>query len=216
MWRPWLDAALVLLWAPTCAACGAPLDAPSCGCVCARCWREVAEARDLPAPAEGLRTAAIGPHDGALRQVVHALKYDGRRSLVRPLGALLRQRARAVLAGADLAVPVPLHPARLRARGFNQAAALAAHLGLPVIPALRRCRRTRAQADLPAQERHANVRGAFAATRRARAVDGRVVVLVDDVYTTGATVEACAAVLREVGAREVRVVTATRVAPPRA
>jgi ComF family protein len=115
-----------------------------------------------------------------------------------------------VLAGADAAVPVPLHRRRLRTRGFNQAAELARHLRLPLCHALRRVRATPSQTDLPAAERHANVRNAFALARRVD-VRGKCLVLVDDVSTTGATLEACARVLRDAGAREVRAVIAARV-----
>ena len=125
-------------------------------------------------------------------------------------------------------MPVPLHAARRRARGFNQAHDLAAGLGLPVLGALRRVRATAAQTSLSAGARRRNVRGAFALAplgrcglpwpaspriRRAamaEAVAGRVVVLVDDVMTTGATLDACAAVLRAAGAAEVRAVTVAR------
>jgi ComF family protein len=141
---------------------------------------------------------------------VHALKYDGRRSLARPLAALMKSRGTEVLKGADACVPVPLHRARHRRRGFNQAAELAGHLGLPVIPALRRTRRTASQTDLPAAQRYANVRGAFELARRTN-VCGMVLVLVDDVSTTGATLDACARVLLDAGAREVRALTAARV-----
>jgi predicted amidophosphoribosyltransferase len=95
-------------------------------------------------------------------------------------------------------------------RGFNQAADLACHLGLPVVHALRRRRATPSQTDLPAARRHANVRRAFALKRTAD-VRGLRIVLVDDVSTTGATLEACARVLIDSGAREVRAVTAARV-----
>jgi ComF family protein len=141
---------------------------------------------------------------------VHALKYDGRRSVARPLAALLRRHGRAVLEGADLVVPVPLHRSRRRARGFNQAAEIARHLPLPMSLALKRVRATVSQTDLPAAQRHANVRGVFALTSRAR-VRGAVVVLVDDVSTTGATLDACARALVDGGAREVRALTAARV-----
>jgi ComF family protein len=141
---------------------------------------------------------------------VHALKYDGRRSLGRELAAMLRVSCAAILAGADAVVPVPLHRRRLRSRGFNQAAEIARHLDLPVWRALDRVRATPSQTDLPAARRHANVRNAFALARRPD-VRGRCVVLVDDVSTTGATLHACARVLREAGAREVRAVTAARV-----
>jgi predicted amidophosphoribosyltransferase len=137
----------------------------------------------------------------------------------------MREAGRDVLAGAGAAVPVPLHWFRRRQRGFNQAALLAAGLGLPVCHALRRSRRTRAQAGLPAGERHVNVSGAFSLAWRCRwprlrrlaggaprRLDGLVVVLVDDVSTTGATRDACARVLLDAGVREVRLLTVARVA----
>ena len=108
------------------------------------------------------RARAVGGYDGALRAIVHALKYEGRRSLAQPLAELMRIRGADMLTGADWAVPVPLHPSRRRERGFNQAADLARHLGVPVRQALRRHRATRTQTGLPAARRHRNVRGAFA------------------------------------------------------
>jgi ComF family protein len=120
----------------------------------------------------------------------------------------------AIVAGCDAAVPVPLHGARLRSRGFNQAHDLACHVGLPVVRALRRTRHTHTQTTLPAGERHANVAGAFAPTRAAARLRGTTVLLIDDVRTTGATLEACAVVLREAGVCEVRALTAARVASP--
>ena len=116
-----------------------------------------------------------------------------------------------MLTGATWIVPVPLHASRRRARGFDQAADLARHLGLPVSRALRRVRATAVQASLPAARRHANVRDAFAATRAARDLSGAVVVLVDDVCTTGATLDACARALKDAGIAEVRALTAARV-----
>ena len=153
---------------------------------------------------------AIGAYDGTLGALIHALKYEGRRSLGRPLARLMVQAGAELLESADIATPVPLHRSRALERGFNQSEILARRLGVPVLLALRRTRRTPSQTDLPAAKRHANVRGAFAMARGVT-VDGKVVVLVDDVSTTGATLEACAAVLLEAGAREVRALTAARV-----
>ncbi len=216
-----LDALVSVVIAPDCAACGCPLDAPTDGPVCRDCWAGV---HRFPA-AKGGTEAAAGPYEGRLRDIIHAFKYDQRRTLARPLAALMREAGRDVLRDADAAVPVPLHWARCRRRGFNQASLLASGLGLPVLHALRRRRRTRAQAGLPAGERRVNVAGAFTLawryrwpwlrpiTRRAGTLlNGLTVVLVDDVCTTGATRDACARVLLDAGVREVRLLTAARVA----
>jgi ComF family protein len=226
-----------VLFAPSCAACGELLDHPSHGPVCDACWRSILPltpplcdscgdplpswrefsvplgrcARCRRAPRFLDRARAVGDYDGRLRAIVHALKYEGRRSLARPLAALMRERGAALVEAADVAVPVPLHPSRRRHRGFNQAADLARHVGMPVSHALRRVRATATQTGLPAAQRHRNVRGAFALTRRVRDVIGRTVLLIDDVSTTGATLEACARVLKEAGARQVLALTAARV-----
>ena len=158
-------------------------------------------------------------YQGELRGIVHAFKYDGRRSLARPLGRLLREAGAGLLAGADAVVPVPLHPWKRVQRGFNQSADLARALELPVRFVLRRTRPTRTQAGLTPGQRRRNVSGAFALAtwpwRSSRAdVGGRTLVLVDDVMTTGATLDACARVLKQAGAREVRVLTLARALPP--
>jgi predicted amidophosphoribosyltransferase len=104
-----------------------------------------------------------------------------------------------------------LHASRTRPRGFNQAADIARHIGLPAVAALHRVRATVAQASLPAGRRHGNVRGAFVVTAAARTLRGKIVVLIDDVSTTGATLDACAATLKAAGVGEVRALTAARV-----
>jgi ComF family protein len=230
------DAVLSVLLAPACAACARPLGAPTRGPVCAACWNAivpitppVCDACGDPLPSwrtisvecgrcprcrrrdpQLARARAIGAYDGALRTIIHALKYDGRRSVAKPLAALLAQHGAAVLQSADLVVPVPLHRSRQRVRGFNQAVEIARHLPAPSAPMLTRIRATSSQTDLPAARRHANVRDAFA-LRRGAQVHNLVVVLVDDVSTTGATLDACARVLRAAGAREVRALTLARV-----
>jgi len=153
---------------------------------------------------------AIGSYDGSLRAIVHALKYGKRRSIARPLAARMRAYTGDVLVHSDIVVPVPLHRSRRRLRGFNQAEELAKYLGIPRQLALRRRRATPSQTDLPAAQRHRNVREAFALARGAD-VRGLRVAIVDDVCTTGATLEACARVLRESGAADVRAITAARV-----
>jgi ComF family protein len=115
---------------------------------------------------------------------------------------------------ADCVVPVPLHWRREHWRGFNQARELSRHLHLPVVDALVRTRSTRPQIELAAERRRANVAGAFRQRlgwRRHRTAPAKTVVLVDDVSTTGATLEACARVLKAAGASEVYALTAARV-----
>ena len=122
----------------------------------------------------------------------------------------MRERHADLLAGADVVVPVPLHPSRRRSRGFNQAEDLARHLGLPVVRALKRRRATATQAELHASERSGNVCEAFAATRQSVSLHGKVVVIVDDVTTTGSTLRACTVALQACGARDIRSITAGR------
>lgn len=194
--------------APTCAACGHPLDAPSHGCVCPLCWGAISR---LPPPhwsdAEITVGAAGGRYEGALRDIIHAYKYEGRRSLAPPLGRLMRAAGASLLDDAACVVPVPLHPWRRLRRGFNQAADLARMLDRPVVHALWRVRATPPQMGLPARARRTNVRGAFILSPWAPSIEDRPIVLVDDVRTTGATLNACATVLRNAGAGEVRALT---------
>lgn len=162
-------------------------------------------------PLAGLR----GPYllDGGARRLVHALKYDGLSALAEPMGRLMSGCLAEWGIVPDVVVPVPLHPSRERRRGFNQAALLARSLaecaGLQVDPApLRRVRATTPQVrTASAEERSRNVSGAFAGSG---SVAGRSVLLVDDVCTTGATVRACASVLRASGASRIYALTFAR------
>ena len=169
------------------------------------------------------RIRSIGPYDGALRRIVQAFKYGSRSSIGRPLGLLMRARGADVLDGATCVVPVPLHASRRRQRGFNQAELLARALERPILRPLVRRRATPPQASLPAARRFANVRHAFdlrrdvwyrATTWRGLGIHDQVVLLVDDVVTTGATLEACAEILLRAGAAEVRALTAARADRP--
>ena len=238
--RPLADGPLSILLAPPCAACRRPLTAPCLGIVCNDCWDAIRPIAPPFCPVCGepllsWRMAAercadcrlkrahiaagrtVGIYDGPLRSILQAFKYGRRRSLAAPLGRLMQLRGAAVLAGADCIVPVPLHWRRAWRRGFNQALDLARQLDVPVRCVLRRCRNTRTQTDLPADARLRNVRDAFVVSRRAE-ISGLRIVLVDDVSTTGATLEACARVLGAAGAAEVRTLTAARVStrPPAA
>jgi len=235
--RKLVDAVLSVVVAPSCAACDELLEHPTQGPVCGTCWRSILPLtpplcdrcgdplptwRSISIPlalcprcrrTQRLvdRSRAIGAYDGALRAIIHALKYEGRRSLARSLGSLMRDRGADMLDGVTCAIPVPLHPSRRRERGFNQAADLADHLGVPVIAALGRARATATQTGLPAAQRHRNMRDAFVLTRAGQTLANATVLLVDDVSTTGATLEACARVLKQAGVTEVRALTAARV-----
>ncbi|HEV7734954.1 MAG TPA: ComF family protein [Candidatus Binatia bacterium] len=157
-------------------------------------------------------TAGLNP----LARAVHALKYRRRRVVATTLGVML---ARCYPFAADaVLVPVPLHPARLRVRGFNQALLLARVVGrhrrLTVVPrALHRGRATAGQFGLGAVARRENLRDAFA-VRRPCDVRGRAIVVIDDVMTTGATADACARALLAAGAHRVDVLTIGRTPSP--
>ena len=237
----WATAALDLLYPSLCVVCDATLGAGRRDPLCVACWRgieRIDEPRcetcggplpsfdrapagasprcppctNAPPPFDYARAAGV--YAGPLRDALHAFKFDGTRALARPLGDLVIERCGSLLGPhVDALVGVPLTRARERERGFNQAALLAAHLGaasgLPHKPRwLARRHGTRPQTELTAEERRANVAGAFRASRR---VAGAHVLLVDDIFTTGATAGECARTLRAAGARAIGVVAVARV-----
>lgn len=178
-----------------------------------------AQALANPPRFDKARAACV--HTGCARQLVTRLKYNDRTDLAPWMARFMAHAGRELIADADIIVPVPLHWARLWTRRFNQSAelarALSAHSGLAMdAGALVRRRPTRRQVGLTANQRQTNVRGVFIVPDARRiAVSGRRVLLVDDVLTTGATVEAAATALRRGGADKVYVLTFSRVVPER-
>jgi competence protein ComFC len=213
-----IDRAIDLALPATCAGCGREGEP-----ICARCVPAL-DARlglragvaiglptHLPAPLVQLEWCA--PYSGTLRRALHELKYGSEQRLAAPLGAAIARRWARVGAGGDLLVPVPVHNERLRRRGYDQAALLAAaaarDLNLPWAPLLERARATVAQFDLDRAARATNVVGAFRMRER-RDLTGRWVVLIDDVTTTGATLAASAVALMDAGALAVGAITVAR------
>ena len=184
---------------PACERCGLPTASATPACGACRYVDFAFETARAP-----LRYEGVG------KEIVHALKYRGYTTVVERLAAPLLAEAVEWPGGFDRVVPVPLHGARLRRRGFNQAAllarALAGRINTPVSDTLKVVRSTRDQVELSAAERRQNVAGAFLAGARTR---GRLL-LVDDVFTTGATTSACAAALLDAGAAEVHAITLCR------
>lgn len=185
--------------------------------MCAECWASLRLAPRLSerfANGDALsQLCAVDHYEGRMKEIIHALKYERRRSIAPPLGALMRECGQALLADADVVVPVPLHPRREYERGFNQAEDLAAGLGVPIARMLIRVKHTPSQIELPKHQRQQNVRDAFAINPApgSRLPAPGIAVLIDDVSTTGSTLEACARVLKAGGVKEVRALTAARV-----
>jgi len=234
-WRPWITAALDLVFPPLCPVCDGILGAGRRDPLCGACWEGFERIAPpwcrccgAPLGIEGLcgacrsrrprfayaRAAVL--YGDLVREAIHAFKFGGRRGLANPLGDLLAGLGLSALPGAvpDALVPVPLHPRRARERGYDQALLLARRLerawGVAVVAdALVRAVPTQPQTDLDAAARRRNVRDAFA-VRRPELIAGRHVVLVDDVLTTGATAGECARTLARAGAAAVGVVTVAR------
>lgn len=225
------NGALDLLYPPRCAVCGrlgkeglcggcraafAPVPAPVCTwcgvpALRARCTRCEQSDRFAFVWARG-----AGLYDGVLRDAVHALKYDRRRRLAEPLGKLLGDLLATATYGhraPDALVPIPLHPRRLAERGFNQSEMLARvasrRIGVPIeTRALRRVRSTPPQVSLALADRSVNMRGAFVGAPGL--VEDRAIIVVDDVITSGATVDAAARALLDAGARVVYAASVAR------
>ena len=222
------QAFLDVLFPPRCVACGKQGAFLCPGCReampralpprCPLCWQPELRgeecgrcARTRPAFA-GARSLYL--FEGPVREAVHALKYNHLSALARPMGEILAAYLKAEALPVDLVVPVPLFGRRQRLRGYNQSALLGREVGrlrgLPVAEGgLARRRDTAPQArSVDAEARRRNVAGAFVADRQW--VEGRRVLLIDDVMTTGATLDACAQALRQAGAASVWALTFAR------
>lgn len=228
----WLDALAEALVPRACVACDALMGGAEPGLVCRACVARLAE---LPAPrcdrcghprlrpvcawcallppyVRAVRSVGWVP-DGVAGALVHRLKYDGWTALAEPMGERMArlQFPRDVVEERSVLVPVPLAPVRARERGYNQSAllarAIAARWGVPVRELLTRTRATASQTRLTPGGRRNNVAGAFSVASPPAELVGRHVVLVDDVVTTAATLNACAAALHAGGARIITYVT---------
>ncbi|MBO6717599.1 MAG: ComF family protein [Rhizobiaceae bacterium] len=223
-----------LLFPPACPGCRRHVREP--GTLCSRCWHEVRfiepplcailgtpfayEVGDdavspaaLADPPVFSRARAAVAYSGIARQLVQNLKYRDRTDLAPWMARWMIRAGRELLRDAEIVVPVPLHRRRFFSRRFNQSAELARHVShlsaVSFVPdAVERVKKTQQQVGLRASEREANMRGAFRVPDRQKTeVTGRRVLLVDDVYTTGATASAATRALKKAGAREVDVLT---------
>ena len=200
-----LDAALIT--APVCRRCGRPI--PREGASCAECaaWPD-----DVLASVH-----AVYVYAAPVDNIVRAYKYRGISAMATWLGGMMAHRLDDLLGDLDrpdLLVPVPMHKAKQRKRGYNQAELLAAEMGallhIPVVTAIARARKTRAQAGLTGDQRQLNLRGAF---RPLVDLTGKHLLLIDDVLTTGSTALECAQTLRSAGATSVRLVVLAATIP---
>lgn len=234
----WGRAAADLLVPPACALCHQPVTTHDS--LCADCWIHadfiraplcdrlgiplpfglddpMISARAAAEPPDFDRLRAVASHGGTMRELTHKLKYGDKQHLARMLSRFMASAGAPLLKDAELLIPIPLSRQRLWQRGFNQAAALASAIsrrtGVPHDPMLLERRKdTQSQVGLTREQRADNLRGAFAlAQGRADEVRGRNIVLVDDVVTTGATLNTAARVLRRAGARRIDALSVTLV-----
>jgi len=209
-------AALTFLDDPCCACCGYPFDHQVSGIsafdlLCAACLAR--------RPAYATARSAL-QYDAASRKLVLAFKHGGHTDRLHSFAAQMHRAGRTALAHADIIIPVPLHRTRLLKRRFNQSAllsgALSKRYGVPMeAHCLLRVRRTPSQGGLSGKGRYRNVQGAFTVAEP-ELITGKRVVLVDDVMTTGATLESCARTLKRGGAARVDAICLARVVKPRA
>ncbi len=213
------------IYPPLCLLCGTYLQAGAV-LICGECFRRLPWLEDPDIPSQFLRTPLSKPlhfdraialfdYQDSIGTLIHFFKYSGGRALAQPFGEALGEALRDGAYEARAIIPVPLHPGRRRERGYNQsellARAMAARAGMALWPAaLHRVVATPPQARMGRQKRLRNLRGAFVAPDPEALRAGRFV-LVDDVLTTGHTLDECARVLLENGAAGVIAATIARV-----
>jgi ComF family protein len=203
----WIKVLLDLLFPPRCEVCRQPSEQV----LCSSCFNQIKFMKP------GLGIYSVAAYEGVLKEALLRFKFKKRKSLAEPLGILLVKYLSCLPSFSwkeiDTLVPVPLHPRRERKRGFNQvellAKVLGRYCGKSVVNALVRIRDTHPQFDLPRAKRFANVAGAFKVSD-SRLVYQKGILLLDDIYTTGATLAECCKVLKTAGARLVKVLTLAR------
>lgn len=224
---------LNLLFPSVCPVCGNDSDSHRHNPVCASCWNAIGPYSGpacltcgipvtsdiamhcescMKTPPSFSKVIYYGIYDGTLRKAIHLLKFNGVKRLALPVAELLSELP---LPEADGIVPVPLHSSRLREREFNQTALISRHLarhsGIPLLlDVLKKCRETPPQTDVTGKQRLGNVKNAFTVSKD---VQGLRIIIVDDVITTGATVNECAKVLTRAGAENVTVLALARSVP---
>jgi ComF family protein len=218
--HPYFEALLDFIYPPYCIVCKAHLDSGA-KLVCEYCWRRLPRLQNMTELSDEKcqkspisRFLAVWQYSDELQTIIHEMKYYGKKSLAQSMGEEMAKivAASQEYSSADAIVPVPLHKTRLRERGFNQSVLLAQKItSVSKISVeaeiLKRVRYTRSQSKLSATERELNVQGAFKVVQP-RPVRGKVVILVDDVFTTGSTLKACAEALIDSGVAKVLALTA--------
>ena len=226
-----LKAMIDLVYPPVCYSCSASSDKALCReClrsirfiedpICLKCGkpvvREVGDCRDCRSQRMHFSAArSLAEYDGVVKEAVHAFKYRNARRLADLFAGLLQENLSDLIEDADIITFVPLRPAKKRQRGYNQAELLARALGRrtgkTASDTLKAVRFVKDQSKLKAADRRRNVRDAYAIKKGAEAaLKGRKVLLVDDVFTTGATASECASHLAKAGAKEIKVITLAR------
>lgn len=220
---------LNILFPETCPICKMPAKSHSTAPICADCWQTVSPyggpvCRRCGKPlVSGVSTTcgeclqdepsfvyarSFGLYEGILRKAINLLKYHNVKRLSKPLSAIILSLK---IPAADAVIPVPLHENRLRQREFNQSALLAKHIGKSlgievILNRLVKIKDTMPQVGLRSQDRRKNIKKAFE-VRRTELIEGKNIILIDDVITTGATVRECSRVLKKAGAENIYVTT---------
>jgi len=205
--RKLLDATLDLIFPPRCEVCGQN----SKETLCFECFKQI----KFMKPYLGVHSVAV--YEECIKTAIHRFKFKQRKKLADPLGLLLVKYLSHTetlrIEEIDAIVPVPLHKNRHNERGFNQAELLGQvvqkYFGTPVVPALERVKDTHAQFDLPRHERFENIQKAFKVSAPKEVYEKRLLLL-DDIYTTGATIAECAKTLKIAGAKRVEILTLSR------